>query len=615
MKKIRLFLMAVFAVVSMGLQAQPTVLFEANFNVDEGFGTEGAENAEVDIDYYPGNSADANAEKVIAKGLTLGAGPNGQRIHIKNTSAAYDYTGTEAAYTAETPDDNGATNGGISFIRKTTAGGGGYLITPDIQGPATITLWTCSGNNSTAQEYEALISANGGEYVSQGLTTLPSTRVIKKQVFTYTGTGTFKFKFLNTTVAGNNTNLYIFRILITAGLDVPAPTTPTLSLQSGIASQNVYAGSAIAPIVYKYGGTATSASVTWTAGSVPAGLSVTPDAEAKTVTIAGTPTAQGNYAYSVTATDGTNTTDALTGTISVTVPTKTLIAYVTNNATPTDAGDVAILEKLRESYDVNVILSTATGVDFSTYKAIVLAALPGSGDAGMSQYKGIAKPLVNLKPFMYQSSRWAWGSPVNIESASDPASLDDVPKGVAVVDAAHPIFAGFGSEIALATGSKHAKFRILTPIYEWVAGNEDKATVLATVPAGAYNYTASSPAPSGTTDVSGKPVIFEFPVGTTLADGTSFTQKNINIGVSEQTAGFLTADYLTIVKNAVDYVILGSGDGIGSVAADNSGKTVVDKAYYDLTGRPVAKSAAKGLLIQKSIYEDGTSSFGKVYIK
>ncbi|GAB6011658.1 hypothetical protein [Viscerimonas tarda] len=52
---------------------------------------------------------------------------------------------------------------------------------------------------------------------------------------------------------------------------------------------------------------------------------------------------------------------------------------------------------------------------------------------------------------------------------------------------------------------------------------------------------------------------------------------------------------------------------VESVVADS--KVAVSKAYYDLTGRPVAESAAKGILIQKSVYEDGTSAYSKVYIK
>jgi hypothetical protein len=259
---------------------------------------------------------------------------------------------------------------------------------------------------------------------------------------------------------------------VTLGDLVPV-AVPYLNKVSGENEQNLFLGKSITPIVYHWSGSATSATLTWTSGSEPAGITVTTDAETKNVTISGTPTAVGNYTYSITATDGTATTDPLTGSISVVAPTKPLIAYITNNAQPTDAGDVAVLEKLKETYDVDILLSSnanlLAGVEI--YKALVLAALPASGDAGMKSLKDWSLPFVNLKPFMLQSSRWNWGVPKNI----DVSSLEEAPASVAVVAAAHPVFTGLNTsaEIQLATGSKHGSFRILTPMdpEAWVGDN------------------------------------------------------------------------------------------------------------------------------------------------
>ena len=62
-------------------------------------------------------------------------------------------------------------------------------------------------------------------------------------------------------------------------------------------------------------------------------------------------------------------------------------------------------------------------------------------------------------------------------------------------------------------------------VVEWTGDNEANIIPLASVPAGTYNYSLTS------------------------------THKSIHIGVSEQAAGYLTPEFFTIVKNAVDYVV------------------------------------------------------------
>jgi hypothetical protein len=410
-----------------------------------------------------------------------------------------------------------------------------------------------------------------------------------------------------------NENIRLAYVRVTLD-DAASASAPTISLNSGSAAQSLYATLSITPVVYKYGGTATSATVEWTgtvgASTPPAGITVTPDADAKTLTIAGTPTEAGAYGYSVTATDDVATTDPpLTGTITVNAVTKKLLAYVTNNATPTDAGDVAVINKLEETYHVVIVLSTATGVNLSPYDAVVLAALPGSGDAGLGQYKTWIKPFVNLKPFMFQSSRWNWAVPNNAISADN--TMATAFASINIVSADHPVFAGItGTTVAMATDSKHSAKRILTPINSWIGENGAKATVLATI-ANAADGTPYS--------VADAPVIFEFATESVLTDegggdrpiaeGVTVAQKNIHIGVSEQTAGFLTDEYLTIVSNAVNYVISDLTTSISPTANGNQSK-VIEKICYDLAGRQVS-ATSKGILIQKSVHEDGSISFRK----
>jgi hypothetical protein len=393
--------------------------------------------------------------------------------------------------------------------------------------------------------------------------------------------------------------------------DLVPVTLPYLNKVSGESEQNLFLGKSITPIVYHWSGSATSATLTWTSGSVPAGITVTTDAEAKNATISGTPTVVGSYAYSITATDGVNTTDPLTGSITVAAATKPLIAYITNNAQPTDAGDVAVIDKLKETYEVDILLSSNANLlnGAEIYKVLVLAALPASGDAGMKFLKDCTLPLVNLKPFMLQSTRWNWGAPKNIEGSS----IDDVPTGVTVSNAAHPIFTGLNTtaEIQLATGSKHASFRILTPMdpEAWVGNNAANVVTLASVPSASASYP-------------GAPVIFELPLGSVMDDagsgdrpitgGTTITAKNIYIGVSEQAAGFLTADYLTIVKNAVDYVI-GGGTAI-KIISGNSNKIISKVRYFDLLGKEVTRFT-KGFVIEVATFSDGSIESKKTFVK
>ena len=412
------------------------------------------------------------------------------------------------------------------------------------------------------------------------------------------------------TIGNKAQSFRVAYVKVTLGEVVPA-TIPYLTKVSGENEQNIFLGKSITPIEYHWSGSATSATFTWTSGSTPAGIAVATDVNAKNVTISGTPTAVGNYTYSITATDGVSTTDPLTGSITVTAASKTLIAYITNNAQPTDAGDVAVINKLKETYEVDILLSSNANLlnGAETYKALVLAALPGSGDAGLKYLKDCTYPIVNLKPFMLQSSRWNWGAPQNINGSS----LDAVPTGVTIVEATHPVFNGLNTnaDIPLATGSKHSSFRILTPMdpASWIGNNGANVVTLAKVPSASANFPDA-------------PVIFELPIGSIMDDagsgdrpiegGVTVAAKNIYIGVSEQTAGYLTAEYLTIVKNAVDYVSAGTGASIERIY-DNSSKTISNVRYFDLLGREIPR-IAKGFVIEVTTFSDGSIKSQKKFV-
>lgn len=106
-----------------------------------------------------------------------------------------------------------------------------------------------------------------------------------------------------------------------------ANDVPTLKLTSGSIDQTIEEGDVITDITYTYGATANDYTIAWVGtaneSTPPAGISVSKDASAKTVTISNdllTSTVIGSYEYTIKATDGTNYSSALTGTIMITPP-------------------------------------------------------------------------------------------------------------------------------------------------------------------------------------------------------------------------------------------------------------------------------------------------------
>jgi hypothetical protein len=74
-----------------------------------------------------------------------------------------------------------------------------------------------------------------------------------------------------------------------------------------------------------------------------------------------------------------------------------------------------------------------------------------------------------------------------------------------------------------------------------------------------------------------------------------------------------TAD--TFLNDRFELKFVKKDTGIDGVKTPDVQKTVVSKSFYDLSGRPVPEHAAKGFLIQKSVYDDGTTGYGKTYVK
>jgi hypothetical protein len=277
----------------------------------------------------------------------------------------------------------------------------------------------------------------------------------------------------------------------------------------------------------------------------------------------------------------------LTGTITVKTTMKKKLAYVTNS---NDAArrDDAFTTALGADFDVNIINSATTGVNYDVYDIIVLSAVPASGDAGLAELKNVSitKPFVNMKTYQLQSSRWNWLTPAN-----NPGKTTVT---VTAAGKTHPLFAGFdfnaSDDVILTTKTDG---NMVVTFSGWI-GDSDPAIVLATE------------------KESGNASYAEIPTGTIVNGMTNPTSaKHIILGLSEAAWDGLTEAAVTLCVNAAKY------------AADiqtpvkiikNSPKTVVNKQYFDLSGRVVTPKA-KGFVIEKSYYEDGSASFEKLFKK
>lgn len=96
-------------------------------------------------------------------------------------------------------------------------------------------------------------------------------------------------------------------------ITVLPPSSQILNSTSNNNNQTITIGSAIAPIIFTWGGDATDAN----ASGLPNGVTATKDELAKTITISGTPTDVNTDTYTVTTSGSTGTPVALSGTIKV----------------------------------------------------------------------------------------------------------------------------------------------------------------------------------------------------------------------------------------------------------------------------------------------------------
>lgn len=155
------------------------------------------------------------------------------------------------------------------------------------------------------------------------------------------------------------------------------PTSNQTLTSTANNNQSVTSGTAIATIVFTWGGDATDATVT---GLPASGLSFVKNTTAKTITITGTPTATVSYSIATTGTGGTPATGS--GTITVTAAgSQTLTAPSNNNQTVATGTAIASIVYTwgGTATDATVTGLPASGISFvknTSAKTITISGTP-----------------------------------------------------------------------------------------------------------------------------------------------------------------------------------------------------------------------------------------------
>lgn len=229
------------------------------------------------------------------------------------------------------------------------------------------------GKPSSANVWKSYGGTNALAMVnSYGKNGLPSSSgTVSKPSYTYTALGYADAKTAVSSSCGAGATL---TVAADGTVSTPCSSTPTLVLTSGSTAQSVTSGTAIGSIVYTFGGSATSATVT----GLPTG--VTSNISGSTITILGAPTVTGTFTYTAsTVPAGVS----LTGTITVAAAIPPTLTLTTGSASQTAYVGSAI-SSLVYTYGggatgVTVSTNLPTGVTSvvnTTDKTVVISGIP-----------------------------------------------------------------------------------------------------------------------------------------------------------------------------------------------------------------------------------------------
>ncbi len=319
---------------------------------------------------------------------------------------------------------------------------------------------------------------------------------------------------------------------------------PTVVCTSDNQTQWVVCGTAIDPIIFQWGGSATRLKCS----ALPDGVSYKISNNNHTLTLSGTPTAAGTYSVTVSTTGADTEVASEVAVLHVKAADVHKVAYIT---TPNSTEDAVLLAWLQSSDSIAVTTLDAASADndYTPYEVLVLGAKPSSGAAAFTSLRGYNKPMLVLKPFLFKSGVWDWGSPVNTQDVS-----------IYVSDTLHALFHGitFGEAQELQLFST-CQANAVTGISEWT--NLEGSAVALGAPVSQSSYTT----------------ITDLPAGTTL-NGTTLHSRLVMIGLSEYSTAYLTEDGTRLVENAVYYLL---------------GKTTPDRTTVDVAPAQKTDTAVK----------------------
>lgn len=201
------------------------------------------------------------------------------------------------------------------------------------------------------------------------------------------------------------------------------------------------------------------------------------------------------------------------------------VAYIT---TPGREEDNAILNRLRQndSLSIKVVNAGSASTDYSKYELLIISPKPNSSASAFTALKGYDKPMLVLKPFLFKSNVWNWGTAVNTQDLS-----------IVVSDTTHALFHSitFGNTQTIQL-FESCTTNAVTAISGWT-GNTTGIVSLG-APVSQPDYTT----------------IADMPAGTTI-NGTTLTQRLVMVGVSEYSTADLTETGLQVIENAVIYLL------------------------------------------------------------
>ena len=342
---------------------------------------------------------------------------------------------------------------------------------------------------------------------------------------------------------------------------------PTITCTSDNSEQWLSEGEEISPIVFQWGGAATRLKCS----SLPTGITYKISNNNHTLTLSGSIAQAGTYTIIVSTISDQEEVNSLIATLHIKSRACKKVGFITQPDSPEDA---LILSKLHRSDSLAIIIldATATDTDYSLYDVLVLGAKPNSSAAAFAQLEGYDKPMLVLKPFLYKSSVWNWGTPVNTQDLA-----------VYVPDTTHTIFQHINfrgsNELTLFT---QCTINAVTAITDWT----QEGTYLAS-PVSQSTYTTIADMPAGT-----------------VIGGTTLPQRVVTIGISEYSTVYLTDEALQLLENAVYYLLSiplpqGPTQGITidqqphptirKVCTSQGIRLIIGDKTYDLLGRAIGK--------------------------